>query len=153
MKTLLLALLSPGKSNGTREGAIRGLIGVGKEAVRKGIIEGGGARVVERECIDWLSGGMAGEEGEEALVNSVMDALSVLRPTSATATTTAPLAIASSQDMDVDAVPPIPLDLSQEEDHRMYERLTELIGESFAEKVRNAGERKWVLEIVGVSSG
>ena len=50
MKTLLLALISPEKSKGTREGAIRGLIGVGKEAVRKGLIEGGGAKVVGSEC-------------------------------------------------------------------------------------------------------
>ena len=39
-----------GKSKGTREGAIRGLIGVGKEAVRKGLVEGGGAKVVGSEC-------------------------------------------------------------------------------------------------------
>jgi transcription initiation factor TFIID subunit 6 len=51
MKTLLLALISAGKSKGTREGAIRGLIGVGKEAVRKGLIEGGGAMIVGSECI------------------------------------------------------------------------------------------------------
>lgn len=51
MKTLLLALISPGKSKGTREGAIRGLMGVGKEAIRKGLIEGGGAKVVGSECI------------------------------------------------------------------------------------------------------
>ena len=51
MKTLLLALISPAKSKGTREGAIRGLIGVGKEAVRKGLIEGGGAKVVGSECV------------------------------------------------------------------------------------------------------
>jgi len=50
MKTLLLALISPGKSHGTREGAIRGLVGVGKEAVRKGLVEGGGAKVVAAEC-------------------------------------------------------------------------------------------------------
>jgi hypothetical protein len=50
MKTLLLALISPSKSKGTREGSIRGLIGVGKEAVRKGLIEGGGAKVVGSEC-------------------------------------------------------------------------------------------------------
>lgn len=50
MKTLLLALISPGKSKGTREGAIRGLIGVGKEAVRKGLVEGGGAKIVANEC-------------------------------------------------------------------------------------------------------
>ena len=50
MKTLLLALISPTKSKGTREGAIRGLIGVGKEAVRKGLVESGGAKVVGSEC-------------------------------------------------------------------------------------------------------
>ena len=50
MKTLLVALISPGKSKGTREGAVRGLFGVGKEAVRKGLIEGGGARLIGSEC-------------------------------------------------------------------------------------------------------
>jgi hypothetical protein len=63
MKTLLLALISAGKSKGTREGAIRGLIGVGKEAVRKGLIEGGGAMIVGSECFP-------GEAGP--LVNAVM---------------------------------------------------------------------------------
>jgi transcription initiation factor TFIID subunit 6 len=56
MKTLLLALISPAKSKGTREGAIRGLIGVGKEAVRKGLIEGSGAKVVGSECAPGESG-------------------------------------------------------------------------------------------------
>jgi transcription initiation factor TFIID subunit 6 len=50
MKTLLLALISPGRSKGTREGAIRGLTAVGKEAIRKGLVECGGARVVGTEC-------------------------------------------------------------------------------------------------------
>lgn len=50
MKTLLLALLSPDKKRGTREGAIRGLMGIGKEAIRKGLVEGGGAKVVGSEC-------------------------------------------------------------------------------------------------------
>ena len=66
MKTLLLALISPGKSHGTREGAIRGLVGVGKEAVRKGLVEGGGAKVVGAE---WESGEGGRSTG---LINSVM---------------------------------------------------------------------------------
>ena len=66
MKTLLLALISPGKSHGTREGAIRGLVGVGKEAIRKGLVEGGGAKVVGAE---WESGEGGRNPG---LVNSVM---------------------------------------------------------------------------------
>lgn len=50
MKTLLLALLSSDKKRGTREGAVRGLMGIGKEAIRKGLVEGGGAKVVGNEC-------------------------------------------------------------------------------------------------------
>lgn len=65
MKTLLLALISPGKSRGTREGAIRGLVGVGKEAVRKGLVEGGGAKVVGSECL-------RDPEGSGALIESVV---------------------------------------------------------------------------------
>ena len=50
MKTLLVALVSPEKSKGTREGAVRGLTGVGREAVRKGLIEAGGTRLIGDEC-------------------------------------------------------------------------------------------------------
>lgn len=63
MKTLLLALISPGKSNGTREGAIRGLVGIGKEAIRKGLVEVGGAKVVAAE---WES------DGAEPLLKSTV---------------------------------------------------------------------------------
>lgn len=55
------------KPLGTREGAIRGLVGIGKEAVRKGVLEGGGARVVGEEC--------AASSGEG--VNGVVDAVTV----------------------------------------------------------------------------
>lgn len=68
MKTLLLALISPGKSHGTREGAIRGLVGVGKEAVRKGLVEGGGAKVVAAEC----GAERGGDPSSWNLINSVM---------------------------------------------------------------------------------
>ena len=67
MKTLLLALLSPGKSKSTREGAVRGLVGVGKEAVRKGLIEGGGARIIGSECA-----GSGGSVENAQLVGAVM---------------------------------------------------------------------------------
>ena len=56
MKTLLLALISVGKSKGTREGAIRGLASVGTEASRKGLVQGGGAKVVGSECVEGESG-------------------------------------------------------------------------------------------------
>jgi transcription initiation factor TFIID subunit 6 len=72
MKTLLLALISPGKSNGTREGAIRGLVGIGKEAIRKGLVEGGGAKVVAAE---WESEG-GGQHS--TLLNSTIVSLAPL---------------------------------------------------------------------------
>ncbi|RDB14638.1 Transcription initiation factor TFIID subunit 6 [Hypsizygus marmoreus] len=121
MKTLLLALISPGKSRGTREGAIRGLVGVGKEAVRKGLVEGGGAKVVESECRE------AGDGG--ALVNSVMDALRVLRPAA-------------------DMV--YPLDMANEADAAVAERLREVLGDSFARAI--AADAAWAREILGMTS-
>ncbi|KZV71978.1 TAF-domain-containing protein [Peniophora sp. CONT] len=69
MKTLLLALLSPDKARGTRAGAVLGLVGVGKEAVRKGLIEAGGARAVGETL-------MPGEDG--GLSDVVFDALKTL---------------------------------------------------------------------------
>ncbi|KAH0587873.1 hypothetical protein H2248_006628 [Termitomyces sp. 'cryptogamus'] len=120
MKTLLLALISPGKSKGTREGAIRGLVGVGKEAVRKGLVEGGGARVVESECRNAADAG--------PLINSVMDALRVLQPTS---------------DMVIALEPSNPLDAE------VLAQLKELLGELFAQRV--AENAAWARTILGMS--
>jgi transcription initiation factor TFIID subunit 6 len=50
MKTLLLALISSGRSQSTREGAVRGLVSVGVEAIRKGLIECGGAKIIGNDC-------------------------------------------------------------------------------------------------------
>ena len=73
VKTLLLGLLSPDRSRGARDGAIRGLVAVGKEAVRKGLIEASGARVIGSEC-------MPGEES--GLATAVVEALKGLYPPS-----------------------------------------------------------------------
>jgi len=54
------------KPLGTREGAIRGLVGIGKEAVRKGIVEGGGVRIVGEECASSRG------EGAEGVIEAVM---------------------------------------------------------------------------------
>ena len=40
MSSLFLALVSASKSRGTREGAIYGLVGVGKDEIRKGVHRG-----------------------------------------------------------------------------------------------------------------
>jgi transcription initiation factor TFIID subunit 6 len=77
MKTLLVALVSPDKARGTRDGAVRGLAGVGKEAVRRGLVDAGGARVVGSEL-------MPGEEG--GLGDAVIDALKMLHPPSSNPT-------------------------------------------------------------------
>ncbi|OBZ68864.1 Transcription initiation factor TFIID subunit 6 [Grifola frondosa] len=105
MKTLLLALISPGKSRGTREGAIRGLMGVGKEAIRKGLVEGGGAKVVGSEC-------MPGEMS--MLVDSVMDAFKILYPPSKM---------------------PIPLHTESEQDARVLAQLHEVLGDCFTQQL------------------
>ncbi|KAF8625975.1 hypothetical protein AX17_006699 [Amanita inopinata Kibby_2008] len=126
MKTLLLALLSPEKSRGTREGAIRGLVGVGKEAVRKGLVEGGGAKVVGSECNDNIGPETA------PLVEAVMDALRVLKPTS-------------------DADMADSLDTSKPADAAIAERLCEVLGEFFAGRV--AGDAIWAREVLGISTG
>lgn len=60
------------KPLGTREGAIRGLVGIGKEAVRKGVLEGGGARIVGEECA--ASGG----DGVDGVVDAVMVTLQLV---------------------------------------------------------------------------
>lgn len=54
------------KPLGTREGAIRGLVGIGKEAVRKGIVEGGGVRIVGEECASSRG------EGADGVIEAVM---------------------------------------------------------------------------------
>ncbi|KXN89059.1 Transcription initiation factor TFIID subunit 6 [Leucoagaricus sp. SymC.cos] len=123
MKTLLLALISPGKSRGTREGAVRGLMGVGKEAVRKGLVDAGGARVVASEC--------AGESIEElALLTAVMDALRVLQPTTTEMSDS--------------------LDTSNEEDAAIAQRLQDILGDKLAERV--AVDRLWAREVLGISA-
>ncbi|KAF9046804.1 TAF-domain-containing protein [Hymenopellis radicata] len=122
MKTLLLGLVSPGKSKGTREGAIRGLMGVGKEAVRKGLVEGGGAKVVGSEC--------SGQDPSTmSLVSSVMDAFTVLYPPS---------------DM------PESLELSRESDIIFSQKLRDVLGDFFANKL--SGDAGWARGVIGIHS-
>ncbi|EJD50470.1 TAF-domain-containing protein [Auricularia subglabra TFB-10046 SS5] len=72
-KTLLVALLARGKSAGTREGAVRGLAGIGKEAVRMGLVDAGGLTLLAQEH----------PAPDAALVNALHDALRALVPQSA----------------------------------------------------------------------
>ncbi|TDL30220.1 TAF-domain-containing protein [Rickenella mellea] len=113
MKTLLLALLAPKKSRGTREGAVRGLVGVGKEAVRKGLVEGGGAKVIGEE----LSRGES-----EGVVSAVMDGLGLLH------------GLASQ---------PRALDPSNEHDAKTISELRSTLGDFFAERFMVDADWAW----------
>ncbi|KAF5319920.1 hypothetical protein D9611_011016 [Ephemerocybe angulata] len=123
MKTLLLALISPGKNKGTREGAIRGLVGVGKEAVRKGLVEGGGAKVVSSECKNSSS------RESVALLNTAMEALQVLQPPPSDMTDS--------------------LNRENPADHAIITKLVDLVGEHFAARIAN--DSAWAREIVGIA--
>ncbi|KAL4081119.1 TATA box binding protein associated factor-domain-containing protein [Scleroderma citrinum] len=109
------------KPLGTREGAIRGLVGIGKEAVRKGVVEGGGIRIVGEECASSRG------EGADGVIEAVMMALETLQPPS---------------DM------PEALDLSREEDAKLIGQLRELLGEFFTARVVNRGDRGWAAGII-----
>ncbi|CDO69883.1 hypothetical protein BN946_scf184884.g42 [Trametes cinnabarina] len=74
VKTLIVGLIGEAKSRSTREGAIRGLMGIGKEAVRQGLVKHQGAKIVGDEC-------MPGESSP--LVELVVEALKMIHPPSA----------------------------------------------------------------------
>lgn len=94
-----MALLAPERGPGTRLGALRGLIGVGKEAVRKGILDAGGAKALG---------------AEPGVASAVFEALAVLHPPSER---------------------PVPLDLENPDDARVAERLRDVLGDFFAERL------------------
>ncbi|KIK92430.1 hypothetical protein PAXRUDRAFT_34527 [Paxillus rubicundulus Ve08.2h10] len=109
------------KPLGTREGAIRGLVGIGKEAVRKGVLEGGGARIVGEECAT------LGGDGVDGVLDAVMTALQTLCP---------PSDMAES------------LDPTREEDVKLIGQLSTLLGEFFTDKVVSRGDRAWAAGIL-----
>lgn len=51
VKTLIVGLIEDKKSRATHEGAIRGLMAIGKEAVRLGLVSREGAKVVGEKCM------------------------------------------------------------------------------------------------------
>lgn len=126
------------KPLGTREGAIRGLVGIGKEAVRKGVLEGGGARVVGEECA--ASGG----DGVDGVVDAVM--VCSLRSSGPLCTDypcdqTALQTLAPMSDMSES------LDRNREEDAKLIAQLNDILGAFFAEKVVGRGDRAWAIGI------
>lgn len=67
-KTLLAALIEPGRMLGTREGALRGLISVGREAVKRGLVQASGAKIVSDDMDRAREMGMDTRGVEQALM-------------------------------------------------------------------------------------
>ncbi|KAI8978714.1 transcription initiation factor TFIID complex subunit [Trametes punicea] len=105
VKTLIVGLIGEGKSRSTREGAIRGLMGIGKEAVRQGLVKHQGAKVVGDEC-------MPGESSP--LVDLVIEGLKMIHPPS---------------------THPVPLNPDSSADASVIEELRTVLGSFFAERV------------------
>lgn len=124
MKTLLLALIGNDKSKGTREGAIRGLMGIGKEAIRKGVVEGGGAKVIGSECANAMDDRALG-----TLVEASLAAFRILQAPS---------------------LHPVPLNANDETDAATLRRLRDTVGDYFAEHLM--GDRDRITGILGEGS-
>ncbi|GJE91707.1 TAF-domain-containing protein [Phanerochaete sordida] len=120
VKTLLLALIGKDKSMGTREGAVRGLMGIGKEAIRKGVVEGGGAKVVGAECAQAME-----DQAQSSLVGAVM---------------------ASFQKLSGRSARPEPLNPADDADAAVVQRLRDTVGDFFADRL--TGDRQWALGVL-----
>jgi len=72
VKALLVALFAKDRSRGTREGAVRGLAGVGKEAVRMALLDAHGLAALGAE--------LTAEDAHSDLVSAVFDALRTIQP-------------------------------------------------------------------------
>ncbi|KAI0770078.1 TAF-domain-containing protein [Fomes fomentarius] len=105
VKMLIVGLIEPKKPRATNEGAIRGLMAIGKEAVRLGLVDRQGARIVGEKC-------MPGESSQ--LVDLVLASFKMLHPPS---------------------THPVPLDTNSGADQALIERLHAQLGEFFAERV------------------
>ncbi|KAI0667708.1 transcription initiation factor TFIID complex subunit [Trametes maxima] len=109
VKTLIVGLIGEGKSRSTREGALRGLMGIGKEAVRQGLVKHQGAKVIGDEC-------MPGESS--ALVELVVEGFRLIHPPSAHG---------------------VPLNADSGADASVVEELRAKLGEFFAERIMGDG--------------
>ncbi|PIL22715.1 hypothetical protein GSI_15408 [Ganoderma sinense ZZ0214-1] len=110
VKTLIVGLIDNKKTRATHEGAIRGLMAIGKEAVRQGLVNRGGARVVGEKC-------MPGESSQ--LVDLVMEGFKTIHPP---------------------FIRPIPLDPNSGADSEMLEKLYASLGDFFAERIASDSE-------------
>ncbi|KAI0754792.1 TAF-domain-containing protein [Daedaleopsis nitida] len=105
LKMLIIGLIEPKKPRATNEGAIRGLLAIGKSAIRLGLVERQGARIIGEKCLP-------GESSH--LVDLVMQSFRSLHPPSQH---------------------PVPLDPNSGADQAVLESLRTQIGDFFAERI------------------
>jgi transcription initiation factor TFIID subunit 6 len=140
MKTLLLALISPGRSSSTREGSVRGLIAIGGEAIRKGLLECGGAKIIGAECVRGQQSPVIEAVTVRASLSyhtlflltkdALQNAFNVLAPPSSM---------------------PVPLQVDQAADAPILGGLRETIGDFFAERLM--GDREQAKAILASEDG
>ncbi|KAI0372337.1 transcription initiation factor TFIID complex subunit [Pilatotrama ljubarskyi] len=114
VKTLIVGLIGEGKSRSTREGAIRGLMGIGKEAVRQGLVKHKGAKVVGDECMPGESSPLV----ELVMYRHNQEGFRMIHPPSAQ---------------------PVPLHPDSGGDASILEELRSNLGDFFAERVMGDG--------------
>ncbi len=141
VKMLIVGLIEPKKPRATNEGAIRGLMAIGKEAVRLGLVDRQGARIVGEKC-------MPGESSQ--LVDLVLvspDALlSILGAYTHSRRYVTSRSQASFRMLHPPSTHPVPLDTNSGADQALIERLHAQLGEFFAERV--VGDAAWARGIL-----
>lgn len=111
-----------------------GLVAVGKEAVRQGLIEAGGAKVIGSELeASMRTGRVRDVIGSEGLREEVLRALRMMCGF-------------EGEGPNMDRMV-IGLEDTSEEDRELGGRLREALGEYFAERVRE--DKEWVKAILG----
>lgn len=113
-------------------------MGVGKEAIRKGLIEGGGAKVVGSECIP-------GEKS--SVVDAAMVSVTQLYRTPLPHCLISLGCQAAFRVLQQPSIRPVRLDPSSDEDSKVMGQLLETLGKFFGERL--AGDGAWARGVLG----
>ena len=132
VKMLIVGLIEPKKSRATNEGAVRGLMAIGKEAVRLGLVERQGAKLVGEKC-------MPGESSQ--LVELIMVRPQCIHPVHVLTHLQE-----SFRMLHPPSARPVPLDPNSGADQAVIEKLHAQLGDFFAERI--VGDAAWARGIL-----
>ena len=136
VKMLIVGLIEHKKSRQTNEGAIRGLMAIGKEAVRLGLVDRQGAKIVGEKC-------MPGEQSTLVDLVMVRAPFSVLR----IYISSCPIVFQEALRMlHPPSQHPVPLNPNSGADSAIIEKLHTQLGDFFAERV--VGDSAWARGIL-----